>query len=69
MVADNNRRFCLRDFTEVMGTTVLQAFEMNIGKTGLGEEEAERLDMKVITGKIVAGNDAPHYYPLMDQLS
>ena len=51
------------EFTAVIGTTVLQAFELNIGKTGLSELEAEMLDYNVISG-IVAGNDAPHYYPL-----
>lgn len=51
------------EFTAVIGTTVLQAFELNIGKTGLGENEAENLGNNVITG-IVSGNDAPHYYPL-----
>ncbi|NLF46289.1 MAG: FAD-dependent oxidoreductase [Syntrophomonadaceae bacterium] len=51
------------EFTAVIGTTVLQAFEMNIGKTGLSEIEAENRGYNVISG-IVAGNDAPHYYPL-----
>lgn len=51
------------EFTAVIGTTVLQAFEMNIGRTGLGEVEAARLGHNVIAA-IVAGNDAPHYYPL-----
>lgn len=51
------------EFTAVMGTTVLQAFDLNIGRTGLGENEAQVAGNDVITG-IVAGHDAPHYYPL-----
>jgi len=51
------------EFNAVMNTTVLQAFDLNIGKTGLGKHEAEALGYTVITG-IVSGNDAPHYYPL-----
>lgn len=51
------------EFNAVMGTTVLQAFDLNIGKTGLGEREARELGCEVIAG-IVSGHDAPHYYPL-----
>lgn len=51
------------EFNAVMGTTVLQAFDFNIGKTGLGEREAAALGSDVISG-IVSGHDAPHYYPL-----
>ena len=51
------------EFTAVIGTTVLQAFDLNIGRTGLGERDAEILGNNVITG-IVSGHDAPHYYPL-----
>ncbi len=51
------------EFTAVMGTTVLQAFDLNIGKTGLIEREAVILGNNIITG-IVSGHDAPHYYPL-----
>jgi NADPH-dependent 2,4-dienoyl-CoA reductase/sulfur reductase-like enzyme/rhodanese-related sulfurtransferase len=51
------------EFKAVMGTTVLQAFEFNIGKTGLGENDALSVGYEVVTG-IVSGHDAPHYYPL-----
>ena len=51
------------EFNAVMGTTVLQAFDLNIGKTGLGEQEAVDMGRDVITG-IVSGHDAPHYYPV-----
>lgn len=51
------------EFKAVMGTTVLQAFEFNIGKTGLNENDALSLGYEVVTG-IVSGHDAPHYYPL-----
>lgn len=61
-VADNIAGF-KTGFSAVMGTTVLQAFDFNIGKTGLGEEEAVYGGKNVISG-IVSGYDAPHYYPL-----
>jgi NADPH-dependent 2,4-dienoyl-CoA reductase/sulfur reductase-like enzyme/rhodanese-related sulfurtransferase len=51
------------EFNAVMGTTVLQAFDLNIGKTGLGEQEAVDMGSEVISG-IVSGHDAPHYYPV-----
>lgn len=50
-------------FTSITGTTVLQAFDLNIGKTGLGEQEAVAQGYEVITA-IVSGHDAPHYYPM-----
>jgi NADPH-dependent 2,4-dienoyl-CoA reductase/sulfur reductase-like enzyme/rhodanese-related sulfurtransferase len=56
------------EFDAVMGTTVLQAFDLNIGKTGLGEQEAVDLGLDVITG-IVSGHDAPHYYPVHDTVT
>lgn len=56
------------EFMAVSGTTVLQAFELNIGRTGLGEREAVDAGYDVITG-IVSGHDAPHYYPLHDSLT
>lgn len=51
------------EFQGVMGTTAVQVFDLNIGKTGLGEDDAVLQGHKVITG-IVSGHDAPHYYPL-----
>lgn len=62
-VVANNIAGLDTEFTAVMGTTVLQAFDLNIGKTGLGENEAKILGNDVITG-IISGNDAPHYYSL-----
>ncbi|CFX70595.1 FAD-dependent pyridine nucleotide-disulphide oxidoreductase [Syntrophomonas zehnderi OL-4] len=56
------------EFSAVMGTTVLQAFDLNIGKTGLGEFEAVSLGNNVISG-IVSGHDSPHYYPLHSSLT
>lgn len=51
------------EFNGVQGTTVLQVFDLNVGKTGLGEQEAIDLGHDVITG-MVSGHDAPHFYPL-----
>jgi NADPH-dependent 2,4-dienoyl-CoA reductase/sulfur reductase-like enzyme/rhodanese-related sulfurtransferase len=62
-VVANNIAGLNTEFNGVMGTTVLQAFDFNIGRTGLGEQEAKSLGYNVISG-ITAGHDAPHYYPL-----
>jgi rhodanese-related sulfurtransferase len=57
-----------REFSAVIGTSVLQAFELNIGRTGLGEEEARMLGHKVITS-VTSGFDATHYYPMHDKIT
>lgn len=62
-VVANNIAGIKTEFNAVMGTTVLQTFDFNIGRTGLGEQEAMSLGYRVIAG-ITAGHDAPHYYPL-----
>jgi NADPH-dependent 2,4-dienoyl-CoA reductase/sulfur reductase-like enzyme/rhodanese-related sulfurtransferase len=51
------------EFSSVMGTSVLQAFELNIGRTGIGESEAQALGYNVITS-LSSGLDATHYYPM-----
>ncbi|MDN5347210.1 MAG: hypothetical protein PWP65_774 [Clostridia bacterium] len=50
-------------FPGVLGTTVLQAFEVNIGRTGLTEREARELGYDVVTA-VVPSTDAAHYHPL-----
>lgn len=50
-------------FPGVAGTSVLQAFDFNIGRTGLSEAEACDLGYKVITG-VASGLDAAHFYPM-----
>lgn len=50
-------------FPGVAGTSVLQAFDFNIGRTGLSEAEACDLGYKVITG-VASGFDAAHFYPM-----
>lgn len=62
VVADNIAGLHTR-FDGVQGTTVLQVFDWNIGKTGLSEQEAQNMGYAVIT-TLVSGHDAPHYYPL-----
>lgn len=49
------------EFSAVMGTSVLQAFDLNIGRTGLGEKQAKELGYNVITS-LSSGLDATHYY-------
>lgn len=49
-------------FPGVMGTGVFQVFELNGGKTGLTEKEAEKLGYSVVTS-YTAGVDAAHYHP------
>jgi NADPH-dependent 2,4-dienoyl-CoA reductase/sulfur reductase-like enzyme/rhodanese-related sulfurtransferase len=56
------------EFSTVLGTSVLQAFDLNIGRTGLGEAEAQQLGYDVITS-VVSGLDNTHYYPMHDGIS
>jgi len=51
------------EFAAVLGTSVLQAFDLNIGRTGLSEAEAKEFGYDVITS-VVSGLDATHYYPM-----
>lgn len=55
-------------FKEVFGTSVLQAFELNIGRTGLGEQEARELGYEVISS-LSSGLDATHYYPMHSSIT
>lgn len=50
-------------FPGVLGTTVLQAFDLNIGVTGLTEQKAREAGYQVVTC-IVPSTDAAHYHPL-----
>ena len=50
-------------FAPVAGTSALQAFDLNIGRTGLGEEEARKLGYNVVTS-VSSGPDSAHYYPM-----
>lgn len=51
------------EFPPVCGTSVLQAFDLNIGRTGLNEGEARKLGYDVITS-LSSGLDSTHYYPM-----
>lgn len=55
-------------FQGVLGTSVLQAFEWNMGRTGLGEEEAKDSGFEIITG-LINGHDATHYHPFHASLT
>ena len=50
-------------FAPVAGTSALQAFDLNIGRTGLGEEEARKLGYKVVAS-VSSGPDSAHYFPM-----
>ena len=50
-------------FAPVQGTSVLQAFDLNIGRTGLGEEEARKRGYNIVTS-VSSGLDSTHYYPM-----
>lgn len=60
VIADNIAGSAV-EFNTVMGTSVLQAFDLNIGRTGLGEEQAKELGYNVMTS-LSSGLDATHYY-------
>lgn len=55
-------------FGGVLGTSVLQAFDLNIGRTGLGEEEARQLGYTIITG-VTSGLDSTHFYPMHSSIT
>lgn len=54
-------------FPGVLGTAVLQAFDYNIGRTGLSEAEARHLGYRVETS-VTSSLDCTHYYPMHDQV-
>lgn len=47
----------------VEGTSVLQAFNLNIGRTGLGVAEARKLGYNVVIS-VSSGLDSTRYYPM-----
>lgn len=51
------------EFPSICGTSVLQAFDLNIGRTGLSENEARKFGYDVITS-LSSGLDSMHYYPM-----
>ncbi len=50
-------------FPGVLGTTVLKALDLNIGRAGLTETEALKEGYEVVTA-LISGHDTAHYYPL-----
>ena len=67
VIADNIAGLSV-EFSTVLGTSVLQAFDLNVGRTGLGEGEAQELGYNVITS-LSSGLDATHYYPMHDSIT
>lgn len=49
-------------FRGVLSTVVVKVLDMNVGKTGLTERDAKRLDYDYVTA-MVGGHDRPHYMP------
>lgn len=49
-------------FKGVLGTSVMKILNWNVGKTGLGQEQAGELGCKVVTA-VNAAHDRTHYHP------
>ena len=49
-------------FKGILNTVVVKICNLNVGKTGLTEQEAKQLGYEYITA-MVAGHDKPHYMP------
>ncbi len=49
-------------FPGITGTAVCKVFDYNVGRTGLGEEQARQLGYDVVTA-LVPSSDCAHYYP------
>ena len=62
VIADHMMGISAR-YAPVEGTSVLQAFDYNIGRTGLGEVEARKRGYNVVTS-VSCGLDSTHYYPM-----
>ncbi|UWG98406.1 FAD-dependent oxidoreductase [Dehalobacter sp. DCM] len=54
-------------FPGVNKTSVLQCFDYNIGRTGLGEDEAIHKGFETST-VLISGYDATHYFPMHDKV-
>lgn len=54
-------------FPGVNKTSVLQCFDYNIGRTGLGKEEAIEKGFDV-SSVIISGYDTTHYHPMHDKI-
>jgi NADPH-dependent 2,4-dienoyl-CoA reductase/sulfur reductase-like enzyme/rhodanese-related sulfurtransferase len=49
-------------FPGILGTSIVKVFDLNVGRTGLTEQQARERCDRVVTC-IVPGPDRPHYYP------
>ncbi|MCL4423966.1 MAG: FAD-dependent oxidoreductase [Firmicutes bacterium] len=61
VIGDNLAGHAVR-FPGILGTTVLQAFDYNLGRTGLSEREARGLGYQVMA-TLVSGSDSSHFHP------
>jgi len=50
-------------FRGLLGTTVLQAFDCNIARTGLSEQQAREAGIDTVVA-LISGMDCAHFYPL-----
>ncbi len=61
-VAANNVCALEDRFPGVLATVICRVFDYNVGRTGLGEEEAREAGFDVVT-VLAPGPDAPHFMP------
>ena len=66
-VAGDNLAGIASVFEGVLGTAVLNISGWNVGRTGLGEEEARALGFDVVSA-VCANHDRSHFYPGHDNL-
>lgn len=50
------------EFAGIVGTTIIKVMDLEIGRTGLSVQDAEKMNKKVVDVKIKA-NTRAHYYP------
>lgn len=62
-VIANNIAGMNEKFPGVLGTTAVRVFDVNVGRSGLTEEQAKAAGFNTVTS-IVSGLDATHYYPM-----
>lgn len=62
VIGDNVTGFSEDTFPGVAGTSMLKALDLNVGKTGLTESEAQRAGLKAAS-IIVPGADRSHFFP------
>ena len=62
VIGDNITGYSQDTYSGVVGTSMLKALDLNVGKTGLTETEALRMGYDAVS-MIVPGSDKSHFYP------